>query len=668
MVRKGLWCGLSFVLGLFAANAFSVSLWWIIALSVVSVCAVFAFVSEKLRTYLIVCGLTFAAACVYCAGYTYFISDEIRSFSGKTVTIDGYVYDYNYIGHGQGYLTVKGKLSGHTTKISFLVSDDDYEYYDEVIVTGKVTGIKDSYNFLAESYYSTDGVFLKGDGAASVKTKGTNADPLFRTIRKYSDKIFSVIRQYGGYNESGFLGAMLCGDKSDMDPAVKNMLYRSGIGHIFAVSGTHLVILTAVFGFIIGLFIKSKRIKTVILLIITWAFVIFAGMSVSVIRSAILLTVVYAGDIFVREGDCANSLGIAGIILGLVNPYCVHSPGFILSFTSAFAAGAAAPYICKRLNLKDKKHLPIKAFVSSCTVCVFISPVCLVYFGGFSVLAPILNILLIPFCTCALVLCFLVAVTGGMALIAKPLLFAASQILKLVFAVVRFFSNLTLLYVSGGNYLGTVVLILVCVLAIIYVCLCKKTFLAMVTALGWALICLLCSNIFILINSDRYEMYVFADKKSCTVAVVRSDRAMLFDLNSSGEYISACERVISKNGVRYVDAVFINSEINYTAGRYKDGIYPYYKNCYSAVPLAIDIPGVSMIETNDTKQFEGVNVKRIDGGFEINFGSNSYKLYPDCFYVNSNKYNTNGVCVYYNAEDDNVRRLDYELGITDYTW
>ncbi|MBQ2582249.1 MAG: hypothetical protein II574_11555, partial [Ruminococcus sp.] len=128
MTRKGFWCGLSFMAGLFLSACFSISLWWVFALSAACLCAVGALALKNIRTCFIVCGCAFVIGTVYSAAYSHFVYDDILSYDGKTVTIEGTVEKYDYIGHAQGYLTVKGDLGGHTTTISFFIDDDDYEY------------------------------------------------------------------------------------------------------------------------------------------------------------------------------------------------------------------------------------------------------------------------------------------------------------------------------------------------------------------------------------------------------------------------------------------------------------------------------------------------------------------------------------------------------------
>ena len=654
--------------GLFLAGCFSTGSWWVFALCAAALCALGAMTFKTIRRCFIVCGCSFAVACVYSAAYSHFVYDDIISFDGQTVSVDGHVDSFNYVGHGQGYLTVKCSLGGHTTTVSLLVSDDDYEYYDDVHITGKVVKIKDSYNFLSESYNFSEGVFLKGDGAASVELKGTNPNRLFRAIRNYSDKVFNTVLQYSGFEEKGFLGAMLCGDKSEMDISQKNMLYRSGIGHIFAVSGTHLVILTSVVGFVLSRLLGKRRAYSIVMFLITWAFVIFAGMSVSVIRSAIMMSIVYLGDFFMRRGDCANSLGIAAIIICLFNPYCVFSSGFLLSFTSAFAAGAVAPLVYRRLNIKAKPLFLFKGLVFSCVESIFIAPLCVIFFGGFSVLSPLTNTLLIPVCTAALVLCFIVALTGGTAVIAKPMLWAATKLVKAVIAVVKVISKPSLLFVTAPAAAAVVIITLTCAAVIILACVSKKPIISVCAAACGMLLCMLVSNICVLISYDRLNFYIFARKKDCAAIVVQSDTAYILDMSDGARFTGAQMRVIQHYGVRKTSAVLVNSEPYYTFGKYKDKLFPQPDVYITGTQVPVEMNDTYELKTSDSVKLDDIRFTRLENGFELEYNKISYKIYPDRFVINGKVYDTNGVSVRFDTDDNEVRRLDYELGFTDYTW
>ena len=668
MTRKGFWCGLSFMAGLFLAACFSISLWWVFALCAAALCTVGALTLKPVRNYFIVCGCAFVIGTVYSAAYSHFVYDDILSFDGETVTIEGTVEKYDYIGHAQGYITVKGDLGGHATTVSFLIDDDDYEYYDNVRVTGKVVKIKDNYNFQSQKYYFSRGVFLKGDGKASVTHLGTNSGGFFKAIREYSDRIFATVTQNSGYDEGGFLGAMLCGDKSEMEPAQKSMLYRSGIGHIFAVSGTHLVILASVISFVLERLLRRKRVCAIVMIPVCWAFVIFAGMSVSVVRSAILMTIVFTAKAINNSADCANSLGIAGIILCISNPYIVFAQGFQLSFASAFAAGAVAPLVYAKLGFRRAPKILVKGFVFSCVESVFIAPLCLIHFSGFSLLAPLTNTLLIPICTAALVLCFVVALTGGTLFLAKPLLWLASKLVSFVLAAVKVISRPALLFVTGSDILLVLIVLAVCAAVVIIACVSRKAVVtASVTAAGM-LACMLCSNVATLLSSGKLQFYIFANKNNCAAVVVNADRAVLFDLSNGANYTGAQMRVLQACGVRETMAVVVNKEPYYTIGRYKDKIYPQADVYITGTEDPMDMENVYEIYKGGSVLLDDIRITRLENGFEVEYNNETYSLFPDYFSAGVERYDTNGVSVRFSTDDKTVRRLDYELGLTNYAW
>lgn len=668
MVRKGFWCGLSFMTGLFLANCFDISFWWIFALCFAALAAIGAFVFSKHRRYFCVCGLCVVIGLSYSAAYTYLVYDDIISADGEIVTVDGKVSDYSYIGHGQGYLTVKGDIKGHTTTVSFLVSDDDYGYYDDVRVTGKVTQIKDNYNFESKRYYFGQGVFLKGDGAASAEILQSHPDHILRLIRDYSDHTFSTLSAYAGDDEKGFLCAMLCGDKSEMNASQKNMLYRSGIGHIFAVSGTHLVMLISVAGYFIKHIIRRKRASAVIMLCLVWAFAVFAGMSVPIVRSAVMMSIVYAGQLFLRRADSANSLGIAGLILCISNPYCVFSQSFLMSFFSAFAAGVTAPFIYERLNIDIKRKPLLKPVIFSTVVSLTAAPVSLILFGGFSALAPLTNILLIPLCTAALVLCFMVPLTGCVPFIAKPLLWSASLLIKLVLSAVRLISEFTLSYITAGSTAAAVLILIFVFAALVFVCISKSPKRsAAALALGTAG-CVFVSCISTLMGYSKIDFYVFANKATCTVAAVQSDKALVLDLGTKGSYIRAVQRLIESKGVRTVDAVFVERETYYTVSRYSSSLYPQPTAYLSGGEVIVEQQDCYELSDGSVTHLGDITVTRINNGFEIEFKGEKYTFCTDSFSVGNSTYKTQGVSSAFSTDDKTVRRLDYELSNTGYTW
>ena len=175
------------------------------------------------------------------------------------------------------------------------------------MATVKVSRIKDSINFKSEQYDRPKGVFLQGSTAENIEVTGSG-NTILRSIMHYRDKMFMLINDIIGGDEGGFAAAMLCGDKTELSKQTKLTVYRSGIGHIFSVSGTHVVIISAMIGWLMQKLSKDKRVIFAVQTVAMWAFAVFAGFSVSVVRAAVMLTLVTAAPLLYRRPDPANTL------------------------------------------------------------------------------------------------------------------------------------------------------------------------------------------------------------------------------------------------------------------------------------------------------------------------------------------------------------------------
>jgi competence protein ComEC len=136
------------------------------------------------------------------------------------------------------------------------------------------------------------------------------------------------------------LSAMTLGEKSGLTHQIRDLYMTGGVSHILALSGLHLGIVYMVLNTILLGRWRSMRFRWVSQLIIIaaiWAFVLLTGFSLSLVRSAIMFTVLSIGAIIHRENTTINSLALAAFIIVLANPFAVFDVGFQLSFISVFS-------------------------------------------------------------------------------------------------------------------------------------------------------------------------------------------------------------------------------------------------------------------------------------------------------------------------------------------
>lgn len=144
--------------------------------------------------------------------------------------------------------------------------------------------------------------------------------------------------------EYAVVSAMTLGDKSLIDKELKNDYSISGASHVLALSGLHLGIVYTVLSF---LFVRFRRYWMPQLFILTtiWAYVFLAGMSPSMLRSAIMLTVYSCVGLLGRDNMSVNTLAFAAIVMLAANPLNLYDIGFQLSFMAVLAILTVGPLL-----------------------------------------------------------------------------------------------------------------------------------------------------------------------------------------------------------------------------------------------------------------------------------------------------------------------------------
>lgn len=130
------------------------------------------------------------------------------------------------------------------------------------------------------------------------------------------------------------LSALLVGASEDLSPELKDSFRLSGAAHALALSGFHLgviVMLVAIAMLPLRAAYSLRRWRIVLSLCVVWLYVLLAGMPLSIVRSAAMLSVFSIARIVGRKASGFNSLCVAlGVILA-VEPYSLFAPGLQLS-------------------------------------------------------------------------------------------------------------------------------------------------------------------------------------------------------------------------------------------------------------------------------------------------------------------------------------------------
>ena len=141
---------------------------------------------------------------------------------------------------------------------------------------------------------------------------------------------------YMGYQTEGadLIYALLSGQCENS--LIKLSFNRLGISHLLAISGFHFSILM---GALSLLFAKKKKSRILLLTLIAVAtlYFLFVGGFASIKRAYVMLIVLLIGDLLKERGSPINTLGVALVILLLIDPLICMSIGFQLSFVATLS-------------------------------------------------------------------------------------------------------------------------------------------------------------------------------------------------------------------------------------------------------------------------------------------------------------------------------------------
>jgi competence protein ComEC len=149
---------------------------------------------------------------------------------------------------------------------------------------------------------------------------------------------------------AGVLEAALLGNQFDLSKNMADRFRESGTFHALVISGFHIAILGLVIFWLVSQLTQRRILQFLIPVVIVWTFTIAIGAGPSIIRAALVFTLLSFGPIVHRQSGSLNGLGAAGLMLLLFDPSNIFDPSFHLTFLSVLSIVVIAWPIIKGLN------------------------------------------------------------------------------------------------------------------------------------------------------------------------------------------------------------------------------------------------------------------------------------------------------------------------------
>lgn len=385
---------------------------------------------------------------------------------GICANIIGVVTDISADG-GNPVYTIKTdsvEVENAPQNITVLVSgwtDNFAECYDKVscTVTFQVYDDFDRGDILAN--YS-DKITVCAYTNSQIEVIGKEHSSFGYCIYLIRAKISSVIYKFFGGEHAHFIEQVLIGTRGELDSSITNSFRKSGMSHILAISGMHLVIIVGLvekFFKAIRLNKKFRCLEMLFTVIFIAIYLFIGGLGMSLLRSGFMLIAHYTLKFFFSGSKPTENLGIAIIAVLLIDPFSACDIGFLMS---VFACGAIssfaeplAKFILGKIKIKGKIFgYFIEVFCVSTVAFLSVLPISAVVFERVSLISPISNLFAGFFAQYSLIFGVITVLLGFIPFLsfaASTFAFLASLCNIALFKIAEFFSELPFSYVEASD-------------------------------------------------------------------------------------------------------------------------------------------------------------------------------------------------------------------------
>jgi competence protein ComEC len=293
--------------------------------------------------------------------------------------------------------------------------------------------IRGDYPFDRQAYYEGLGAvgYVQGrcrGGALGQPRRVIDKASLW--VAKQRRQLAHYVDNVAGERAGGFAAALASGDRSFMAARDQDALRGAGLAHLLAISGLHMGIVGGLIYVMVwralalieplALRISVRKPAAAAALLASLTYLIISGASVSTQRAFIMAAVFFGAILFDRAALSMRSLSIAMILVVLIAPWSVLTPGFQMSFAATGALIAtyeawqrqrrAAGQAASRGAMFWIKSLAVTSLVSSLAT----MPFALYHFDRIAGLGLIANLLAMP------IISLISAPLAGFAMVLAP--------------------------------------------------------------------------------------------------------------------------------------------------------------------------------------------------------------------------------------------------------
>ncbi|MFH0857120.1 MAG: ComEC/Rec2 family competence protein [Candidatus Magasanikbacteria bacterium] len=324
-------------------------------------------------------------------------TEKILEYKDDEVPLLGYVStepDVRIDGVRYILHITEGKAKGEKVYIS---SDlyPRYVYGDRLQVLCTIREPEPIEDFRYDMYLARMGVSGLCTNANITKVGEGDGNSFFRGIYTIKSSVAERIELLWHEPYASFMAGLLYGYRGGLG-SLNEDFNRTGVTHIVAISGYNITIVVTLFLLLLSRLSLERKKSFYIIVCGVLVFVIFAGLSGSVVRAGIMGILVLLARHVGRMSYPRNILIFTAVLMCLENPYILlWDAGFQLSFLATLGLLYINPLLEKQSANFPELFGIKESFITTFSATIITFPLILFQFGRFSVVSIIVNILIL---------------------------------------------------------------------------------------------------------------------------------------------------------------------------------------------------------------------------------------------------------------------------------
>jgi competence protein ComEC len=460
-----LWISAAFLVGIFMTGESPISINWPYGLIMAALFLFYSLLKKKKHANRFLF-LSLLLASFFCGSlrYQFFSQNSSRNPAAQipsdiTLTMQGLVVEptLHSIQYGETVIELRNIID---TEGDWQPADGrarvrlpesfTFEYHTSVTLEGKLISAVDADSKAHTSWLKRNGIDYQMLYPTVVEKVPAEDFSFMGTLYTFRSRAYQVLQSIIPFPESELLAGILLGIESRIPDYLSEAYRLTGTAHILAISGFNIALISGIISRFFNR-ILPYRVGALASIFTIALYALFVGARPPVLRAALMGIVAIPAYLIGRRIIGIHTLAITAACMALFNPYLLWDVSFQLSICATFGILMFTDFFTQKADiLLQKSSLPSKDFVLgfmkdflittfSAQLATF--PVLVSHFEDFSLISPLVNLLILPLQPSIMIL-------GSIALLAGLLFYPLGRFVGLIAWFIAAFSDQIVLLFS----------------------------------------------------------------------------------------------------------------------------------------------------------------------------------------------------------------------------